>query len=40
MKSNLLIPMDIFELIQATILTPVVLFFLLGVVAARIKSDL
>ncbi|MCV0412270.1 sodium-dependent bicarbonate transport family permease [Nitrosarchaeum sp.] len=32
--------MDILGLIQANILTPVVLFFILGVVAARIKSDL
>ncbi len=32
--------MDILELIQANILTPVVLFFILGIVAARIKSDL
>ncbi len=32
--------MDILGLIQANILTPIVLFFILGVVAARIKSDL
>lgn len=32
--------MDILELIQANILTPVVLFFILGMIAARIKSDL
>lgn len=32
--------MDIVALIQANILTPVVLFFILGIVAARIKSDL
>ncbi|MBI5147031.1 MAG: sodium-dependent bicarbonate transport family permease [Thaumarchaeota archaeon] len=32
--------MEIIELIQANILTPVVLFFILGMVAARIKSDL
>ena len=32
--------MDILGLIQANLLTPVVLFFLLGIVAARIKSDL
>lgn len=32
--------MDILGLIQANILTPVVLFFILGIVAARIKSDL
>jgi len=32
--------MDVLGLIQANILTPVVLFFILGVVAARIKSDL
>lgn len=32
--------MDIFGLIQANILTPIVLFFILGIVAARIKSDL
>jgi hypothetical protein len=32
--------MDILELVQANILTPVVLFFLFGIVAARIKSDL
>lgn len=32
--------MDTLALIQDNILTPIVLFFLLGVVAARIKSDL
>lgn len=32
--------MDIIGLIQENILTPVVLFFILGIVAARIKSDL
>lgn len=32
--------MDILALIQANILTPIVLFFILGIVAARIKSDL
>lgn len=32
--------MDIIELVQANLLTPIVLFFILGVVAARIKSDL
>ncbi len=32
--------MGILELIQANILTPIVLFFLLGIIAARIKSDL
>ena len=32
--------MEILELIQANILTPVVLFFFLGIIAARIKSDL
>jgi hypothetical protein len=32
--------MDILELVQANLLTPVVLFFIFGVVAARIKSDL
>ncbi len=32
--------MGIIELIQANILTPIVLFFLLGIIAARIKSDL
>ncbi len=32
--------MDILELIQANLLTPIVLFFILGIVAARIKSDL
>lgn len=32
--------MGIIELIQSNLLTPVVLFFILGIVAARIKSDL
>jgi len=32
--------MDILALIQGNILTPIVLFFFLGIVAARIKSDL
>lgn len=32
--------MDILGLIQANLLTPIVLFFILGIVAARIKSDL
>lgn len=32
--------MEIIELIQANILTPVILFFILGMIAARIKSDL
>ena len=32
--------MDILELIQSNLLTPIVLFFLFGIVAARIKSDL
>jgi uncharacterized protein len=32
--------MGILELIQANILTPIVLFFLFGIIAARIKSDL
>jgi len=32
--------MDILQLIQSTLLTPVILFFLFGVIAARIKSDL
>mgnify|MGYP001545311684 FL=1 len=32
--------MDIIEIVQANLLTPIVLFFALGVVAARIKSDL
>jgi len=31
---------DIVEIVQANLLTPIVLFFILGVVAARIKSDL
>lgn len=32
--------MDFLELIQSNLLTPIVLFFLFGVIAARIKSDL
>lgn len=32
--------MDLLQLIQDNILTPIVLFFILGMVAARIKSDL
>jgi hypothetical protein len=32
--------MGIIELIQSNLLTPVILFFILGIVAARIKSDL
>lgn len=32
--------MDILELVQANILTPVVLFFIFGIITARIKSDL
>lgn len=32
--------MGILELIQANILTPIVLFFIFGIIAARIKSDL
>src|SRR3989338_1164235 len=32
--------MGIIELIQSNLLTPVVLFFIFGIVAARIKSDL
>ena len=32
--------MDIFQLIQANLLTPIILFFLFGIIAARIKSDL
>lgn len=32
--------MDIFAIVQSNILTPVVLFFILGIVAARVKSDL
>lgn len=32
--------MDIISIIQANLLTPLVLFFILGVVAARVKSDL
>ncbi len=32
--------MDILQLIQANLLTPIVLFFLFGIIAARIKSDL
>ena len=32
--------MDILQLIQSNLLTPVILFFLFGIIAARIKSDL
>ena len=32
--------MEILELIQSNLLTPIILFFLFGIVAARIKSDL
>ncbi len=32
--------MDILELIQSNLLTPIILFFLFGIIAARIKSDL
>ena len=32
--------MEILELIQSNLLTPIVLFFIFGVIAARIKSDL
>ena len=32
--------MDILTLIQSNLLTPIILFFLFGIVAARIKSDL
>ncbi|NOJ30254.1 MAG: sodium-dependent bicarbonate transport family permease [Nitrososphaeraceae archaeon] len=32
--------MDILAIVQANVLTPIVLFFILGVIAARIKSDL
>lgn len=32
--------MGIIELIQSNLLTPVILFFILGIIAARIKSDL
>lgn len=32
--------MEILELIRANLLTPIVLFFLFGIIAARIKSDL
>lgn len=32
--------MDILELIQSNLLTPIVLFFIFGIIAARIKSDL
>lgn len=32
--------MDIIAIIQSNLLTPIVLFFILGIVAARIKSDL
>ncbi len=32
--------MEILELIQSNLLTPIVLFFIFGIIAARIKSDL
>ena len=32
--------MDILQLIQSNLLTPIVLFFMFGIIAARIKSDL
>ncbi|HEU4604800.1 MAG TPA: sodium-dependent bicarbonate transport family permease, partial [Nitrososphaera sp.] len=32
--------MDFLAIIQANLLTPIVLFFILGILAARIKSDL
>ncbi|RNJ79637.1 MAG: sodium-dependent bicarbonate transport family permease [Nitrosopumilus sp. H8] len=32
--------MEVLELIQSNLLTPIVLFFLFGIIAARIKSDL
>ena len=32
--------MDILQLIQSNLLTPIILFFLFGIIAARIKSDL
>ena len=32
--------MEILELLQSNLLTPIVLFFLFGIIAARIKSDL
>jgi len=32
--------MEILQLIQSNLLTPIVLFFLFGIIAARIKSDL
>ncbi len=32
--------MNTFEIIQANLLTPIVLFFILGIIAARVKSDL
>ena len=32
--------MEILQLIQANLLTPIILFFLFGIIAARIKSDL
>ncbi len=32
--------MEVLELIQSNLLTPIILFFLFGIVAARIKSDL
>jgi len=32
--------MEILQLIQSNLLTPIILFFLFGIIAARIKSDL
>lgn len=32
--------MDILQLIQSNLLTPIILFFIFGIIAARIKSDL
>lgn len=32
--------MEVLDLVQSTVLTPLVLFFILGVIATRIKSDL
>lgn len=32
--------MDILSIVQSNLLTPIVLFFILGIIAARIKSDL
>ena len=32
--------MDVLQLIQSNLLTPIILFFLFGIIAARIKSDL